>query len=200
MFYIYKITNKINSKIYIGKTNDLYQRMHSHLSTARNGATNYFYQDNGKYNYIHRAITKYGENNFSFDIIDQHENEEIIFQMEKAYISEYQSTNRSLGYNLTEGGEGSSGRKQTEAAKQKIREKAIGRLHTDETKEQMSLSRAGEGCGHNVLTETQIPEILRLRENGMSYPTIGKMFGVSKTAIRKICIGKTWKSITSETN
>jgi predicted GIY-YIG superfamily endonuclease len=66
MFYIYKITNKINGKIYIGKTNDPYQRMHSHLSVARNGATNSFYQDTGKYNYIHRAITKYGEDNFSF--------------------------------------------------------------------------------------------------------------------------------------
>jgi group I intron endonuclease len=194
MFYIYKITNTLNGKVYIGKTNDLYQRKHSHLSIARNGAINPLYRNNGKYNYIHRAITKYGEDNFTFDIIDQNENEDIIFQLETHYISQFQSTNRTIGYNLTTGGEGSSGRKQTETAKQKMREKATGRLHTDKTKQQMSADRSGEGCGHNVLTKEQIPEIIRLRnEERLSYPKIGKMFGVSKTAIRKICIGKSWK-------
>lgn len=195
MFYIYKITNKINNKIYIGKTNNLYQRMHAHLHIARHGATNEFYQNNGKYNYIHRSIAKYGEENFTFESIDQHENEDMIFKLEIFYITKYSSNIREFGYNLTDGGEGSSGRKQSEISKQKIREKAIGRLHSEETKKQMSISRSGEGCGHSKLTKEQIPEILKLRENGLSYAKIGKMFGVSKTTIRKICTGKSWNNL-----
>jgi len=196
MYYIYSITNKINGKIYIGKTNDLYQRMHSHLSVARNGANKEFYTENGKYNYIHRAITKYGEENFTFDIIDQNEDENIIFDLEIRYISKFKSRDSKFGYNLTDGGEGASGRKQSETTKQKIREKATGRLHSEETKQQMSSDRSGEGCGHNILTKEQIPEIIRLRnEEGLSYPVIGKMFSVSKTTIRKVCTGKSWKQL-----
>lgn len=194
MFYIYKITNKINNKIYIGKTNNPYQRIHSHLHFARHGNTNEFYKNNGKYNYIHRSITKYGKDNFTFEIIDQNEDEDIIFALEIFYISKYQTQNIKYGYNMTKGGEGASGRKHSENAKQKIREKAIGRLHSTETKNKLSILLSGEGCGHSTLTKEQIPEILRLRnQEKLSYPIIGKMFKVSKTTIREICIGATWK-------
>ena len=200
MFYIYKFINKVNGKLYIGKTNNLYQRKHAHLAVARLGAENNFYLASGHYNLLQRAITKYGADNFDFVVIEENEQEEIIFEREKYWIAFYKTNvcryGNEFGYNLTDGGEGSSGRKHTETAKQKIRDKAAGRLHTKETKQQMSVARSGDGCGHNILTVQQIPEILRLRnEENLSYPTIGKMYGVSKTAIRKICTGKSWKHL-----
>lgn len=196
MFYIYKITNKINNKIYIGKTNNVYARIHSHLSVAKNGLINVSYRLNFQYNYIHKAINKYGKDNFSFEVIDQDDSEDNIFIKEKEYIFKFNSNNNLFGYNLTKGGEGSSGRKLSELSKQKIREKATGRLHSIETKQKMKNSRSGEGCKHNILSKEQVIEILNLRNiNKLSYNKIGKIYNVSKTSIRKICIGTSWTKI-----
>lgn len=199
MFYIYKIINKINNKLYIGKTNDPYTRWHAHRSVATLGATNEFYYQSGHYSLIQRAISKYNVDNFEFTIIEENEEEKYILEREKYWIAYYKTNVCKYGnqyeYNLTDGGEGTSGKKHTKEAKQKIKEKATGRVHSQETKEKMSKARSGEGCGHNILTKEQIPIIINLRQEGMSYPQIGKIFGVSKTTIRKVCTGKTWKNI-----
>ena len=59
---IYKVTNKVNGKIYIGQTvRTLEQRKWQHLDAAKNGCKTHFYN----------AIRKYGEDNFVFEIIDE---------------------------------------------------------------------------------------------------------------------------------
>lgn len=55
--YIYLFRNKLNNKCYIGKTNNIKRRYSNHIS----GKTD---------SYIHRAILKYGIENFEFLIID----------------------------------------------------------------------------------------------------------------------------------
>lgn len=90
--WIYKITNNINGKIYIGQSVSPARRFNSHISGAFNSA-------------IHNAIKKYGEENFSFDIIEgpiQNYNEREIY-----WIKFYDSYN--TGYNRTIGGEYSIG-------------------------------------------------------------------------------------------
>lgn len=86
MFYtIYKITNKINNKVYIGKhkTNDL----------------NDGYMGSGKL--IRRAIEKHGVNNFSKEILFIFNNEEDMNRKEKELVVVSEET-----YNLCEGGHG----------------------------------------------------------------------------------------------
>ena len=95
MGLIYKVTNDINDKIYIGKTvRALYSRWHDHVK-ARN------YDNNNKF---HNALAKYGIEHFSAEIVEDNIPLEKINEREKYWINFYDSYNS--GYNSTLGGEG----------------------------------------------------------------------------------------------
>lgn len=97
MFLIYKITNKINNKIYIGKTcRSISIRWKEHCSKAN---------QKDKF-YLHNAILKYGKENFIIEKIDETDDEKTINQLEQYWINFYNSNNKKYGYNLTNGGEG----------------------------------------------------------------------------------------------
>jgi len=85
---IYKTTNLINGKIYIGKDK------HDNLK----------YLGSGKR--LNSSINKYGRENFEKVIIEYCESEKHMCDREKYWIAYYNSTCRSIGYNLTTGGEG----------------------------------------------------------------------------------------------
>ena len=64
-FCVYKITNLINDKVYIGKTSsNPYKRWKEHVNVALNIRK---YQ---RRYIIHNAICKYGVDNFSFEILE----------------------------------------------------------------------------------------------------------------------------------
>ena len=91
---IYKITNLINGKIYVGQSNDPVRRWKEHKWDAFN--------PNCKENSaIHDAFLKYGIENFEFTIIGWYENYN---EMERQYIKTL-NTLYPNGYNLTEGGD-----------------------------------------------------------------------------------------------
>lgn len=96
--YIYKITNKINNKIYIGQVynKSIYDRFKRHIKEASNNSKSY----------IDRAINKYGDKNFICELIDTAKSLQDLNQKEKYWISYYNSTDRNIGYNLTPGGDG----------------------------------------------------------------------------------------------
>lgn len=99
MALIYKITNLINNKIYIGKTKrDLKTRWLEHCSDAKN------YQENN--NPLHAAIKKYGKENFIYEIVEDNISEQELNEREKYYIKYYNSKSHDLGYNVTDGGDG----------------------------------------------------------------------------------------------
>nr|UWI13312.1 MAG: GIY-YIG catalytic domain protein [Bacteriophage sp.] len=126
---VYKITNKITGKVYIGITNQgAGARYRHHWYEARIGEPAP----------IHRSMAKYGEENFTLEIIDFADTYEELKEKEKYWIKQYDSMNREKGYNLTEGGDGTFGRMHSEETKDKIRQKAIGRKVSEETKKKMS--------------------------------------------------------------
>lgn len=132
---VYKITNKVTGKIYIGITNQgSGTRYRHHWYEARIGDPCP----------IHKSMAKYGEENFTLEIIDFADTYEELKEKEKFYIKKFNSTDRSIGYNLTEGGDGTFGRLHSEETKEKIRQKALGRKISDETKKKMSISRKGK--------------------------------------------------------
>lgn len=106
MAIIYKIVNKINSKVYIGQTkltlqDRLYNSWCGHFIEAKNGHNSA----------LHNAIRKYGKDNFTYEIIEERNdfasNNELVTWLdsrETYWISYYQSTKPSLGYNRTTGG------------------------------------------------------------------------------------------------
>lgn len=97
---IYKITNKINGKVYIGKSINIYYRWTQHKKIAKNSSK---YRDGKKPLYY--AIRKYGIDNFSFQIIEIC-NQDVLCDREIHWISVYNCTILSgLGYNVTNGGD-----------------------------------------------------------------------------------------------
>lgn len=92
---IYKITNTINNKIYIGVTSRaIEERFAEHKSRIEERNNIHLYQ----------AMEKYGRENFIIEIIDTANTNEEMFEKEKYYIKLYDSYNN--GYNMTLGGEG----------------------------------------------------------------------------------------------
>ena len=88
---IYKITNLVNNKIYIGQTVHPEKRWQEHQQRAKTHSDNYP---------IHLAINKYGAENFSFEVLEWTENYN---EEEKRLIIELDCLSPN-GYNLIEGG------------------------------------------------------------------------------------------------
>lgn len=87
---IYKITNLINNKIYIGQSTNIQNRWEEHK----------FYSSN-EHTALQAAFKKYGISNFSFEVIEECPKEKLD-EREIYWIKFYDSYNN--GYNLTKGG------------------------------------------------------------------------------------------------
>ena len=110
---VYKATNLINNKIYIGQTiNSLDYRMNQHFRESR--------CEKKKNTYFHNAINKYGESSFEFVVIDSADSIDELNEKERYWIAFYDSNNKTNGYNLDTGG--TNGGKKSETTRKKIGE------------------------------------------------------------------------------
>lgn len=88
--YIYKITNKVNNKSYIGQTRNTVEfRWRQHIKAKDN-------------KYFHKAIQKYGVENFTVETLEKCKLEDLDSR-EIYYISKYNTFGKD-GYNMTKGG------------------------------------------------------------------------------------------------
>ena len=122
MIGIYKWTNILNNKIYIGQSTNVIRRKTEHLYTLRNNKHNNPYLQN--------EFNKYGEHNFKFEVIEECEEVELNAK-EQYYINLYNTLNRKYGYNLKKN-DGSTTR------------------HSEETKRKMSLSHLGKSKSYET--------------------------------------------------
>ena len=137
-FGIYRITNTINSRSYIGKTGvNFGSRWDCHKAQLNGG-----YHSNP---YLQRAWDKYGEEAFDFRVIKIVDNTSVLDDLEKKYIKQYKDKGKS--YNILDGGDGgfAIGRHLSEETKRKIGEKnrinMTGKKLSNETKAKMSASQ-----------------------------------------------------------
>lgn len=98
---IYKITNTVNGKIYVGKWHgkSAKSRWAMHVAHAKSFTS-------GKKHYFHSAIRKHGPSAFVIEEIAYAETPTELAKLEMFYISELGSYRPSIGYNQTMGGEG----------------------------------------------------------------------------------------------
>lgn len=160
---IYKITNKINNKVYVGQD-------------SKNDPT-YF----GSGIYIKNSIKKYGKENFIKEIIEYCNSKEELNKKEKYWIEKLDCINS--GYNISIGGEGGNlgvkvnkkiskahkGKKLTDEHKRKIGRSGeqnafYGKKHSEETKKH--LSKISIGRKHSEESKRKISHKTKGKNNG----------------------------------
>ena len=172
---LYIVYNDINDKVYVGITvRKVHRRFHEHIYAAEAEKDNFQF---------HKAIRKYGSQNFHVDCLLSGIPIERLPLFEKACISRFK-----CGYNSTPGGDG-TGKEVTDEFRQKISElhkgktpwnkgvpmpdwlkekllaTHIGKKHSEETRKKMSKARVGRkpmlGKHHSEETRKRISKALK---------------------------------------
>lgn len=152
---IYKITNLVNGKFYIGSAVNVKNRFSTHVSELNSHT-----HDN---RHLQRAWDKYGKDKFKFELIEEIKEKELLLEREQFYIDNF-----NPDYNICRIAGNTAGRKFTEESKKKISENHadvsgennpmygkkgelspnFGKQHKEETKEKIRLA-IGDRSGHN---------------------------------------------------
>jgi group I intron endonuclease len=143
---IYQITNNITNDFYIGKTiKSIKQRFSNHKAASKRGSTTH----------LHRALLKYGPNNFTVTILENNIlSEEFLNEREVYWIKKLLPQ-----YNMTDGGEGGLvGYKHSNITKTKISKSHIGKYHSEEAKLKMSISSRKENLSPETLIRLKRPK------------------------------------------
>jgi group I intron endonuclease len=90
---IYKITNLVNNKFYIGSTRDSFlMRLRKHREMLKSNR-----HPNA---YLQSAYNKYGGDSFEFSILEIIDNKKLILEKEQEYITKLRCFEKNIGYNL----------------------------------------------------------------------------------------------------
>jgi group I intron endonuclease len=156
MYSVYCITNKLTGKHYIGKDKSFPKRWRDHKNYAKGGKEKYPQH----FQYLHASMAHYGIDNFEINVLEEFDDEEDANKYEMFWISLLLTNNREYGYNLTRGGEGSSGRVCKDETKKKIsaankaNERYIGsnnpfygKTHSEESKKVIGQKSKGRCAG-----------------------------------------------------
>jgi group I intron endonuclease len=196
---IYKFVNKVNGKIYIGESQNLYKRIKSYSYNIKTR----------KDQRIYRAMNKYGIDNFNCFIIEIFPIgtlKNILIAREKFWISFYNSTNKEIGYNLCACGLDNTGAKRsneykakmseiaklqkpfkhTEESRRKLRESHLGKKCSDETRKRMSIAKKNNppNLGKTLSQETK--RKISQSKIGPNHPFYGKKIPWFKSTGKKI--------------
>ena len=189
---VYKYVNNVNGKVYIGQTTRSLEERHK--EHKRNHKTAF-----------DKALSKYGSNAFTCEVLCLCETEEELNEAEKHYIKLYNSL-VPFGYNMCEGGNNTKGYTHREESKQKMsaakKGKYLGsdnpfynKTHSEETKEKLSKARKGRKLGsewRENLAKAHHKKVLCV-ETGTIYNSINECaekLNLKATHITRVCKGK----------
>jgi len=149
---IYKVTNIINNYVYIGKSiKSLHSRYvdHYRFVNRRNSQT-----------YFHRALRKYGEENFKWEILTETNDKNKLNLIEKFYIAGYKKMGNI--YNMTDGGDGGTykGRPISEERRKKISKSLMGNIPWNKGKKMKGVS-PNKGKKHTQEMKDKISKTLK---------------------------------------
>ncbi len=198
---VYKITNIINGKIYVGGAVCFRVRWGQHKYKLKND----------KHHSIHlqRSWDKYGEENFVFKILEIVEDKEKLLKREQHWLDKTECCKREFGYNICSTAGSQLGYKHTEEARHKMSNSHkelykngyvssnLGKKHTKKSKKKMSLALSGKnhpiyGKNHSKKTKKKMSKThkgkiiseeskknmsnaqKKLYENGYQHPMLDK--------------------------
>lgn len=168
---IYKITNKINGKCYIGQSKNIYKRW----KQEKLGCVN---------EHLKFAFKKYGFENFSFEILEECEIN-VLNERETYYIDLYDSCNREHGYNkIKVGCVPEHHLPLSEDHKRKISLSNKGRILTVE-----EINKRKESFKTRIVSNQQV---IYCYETNLYYTSIGdasRKLNLAKNALRRVARG-----------
>jgi len=172
---IYKITNQINGKCYIGSSNNIESRWQHHKSNLR--------KNKHSNTYLQNAWDKYGKDSFEFTVIEEVKNIGDLLEREQYYMDKMESE-----YNIAPKANRS---KMSEETRHKISKANKGKNHPNYGKDMK-----GEKNPCSKLPEKDVKSIkYLLNGSSLSYKQIGKIFGMSKGTINDIEHGRSWSHV-----
>jgi group I intron endonuclease len=199
---LYIVTNKVNGTTYVGKTILKVQRRWSkHVRDARNGSQTHF----------HRAIRKYGADNFTLRILPSSEGapDSQLQTYEISLIALLEKGGCKL-YNQTHGGDGTAGLIRTDEHCHRISESLLGNKHpfygkhlSEEHRRKIGEAGKGRvfssearrkiGIPHRKPSEEQVAEMRALYDSGeMGCRRLGREFDLSKSTVWAIVTRQTY--------
>lgn len=122
---IYKVTNKLNGKVYIGQTTNFRKRLSDYMNAHKK--TNLTQT-------IVRKIIQYGTENFTIEILEECDSSELA-DLENKWIKKYNSHNSDYGYNIVANNKDS---KNSEISRKRKSLSHIGLKESSETKKKKS--------------------------------------------------------------
>lgn len=130
---IYKYTNKVNGKVYVGRTCQTLRERAKHNGSDYKGCP-YFWQ----------AIQKYGWENFEPEILEEELTDLEAADRELFYIHLYDSTNHEKGYNICDSKDYSTYRTYRDETREKMTKVLTGRKLSEETKRKIGAFNKGK--------------------------------------------------------
>lgn len=220
---IYRIQNKINGKIYIGKSVDIKRRWSSHITDSNVDDERWNSNYRGVKTPIHAAIRKYGKENFVFEILEECNKEELN-DKEKYWIKTLNATNKENGYNITLGGDGyccgggenAPGCKITKAESDLIKQKLKQRWTVKQIQEVVPAATYGIVSainygktwfdenevypisidnGHRTWSDEEAMAIKYRYANGEAIMDLAREFHVTQETISSLVKGKTYTNL-----
>jgi group I intron endonuclease len=203
---IYKITNQLTNKSYIGWTSQSFDaRWHQHKKLAQKN------QDNRPF---YNAIRKYGIDCWTQEILEEVNDKNLAKQKEIEYIKLFESYDK--GYNATRGGDGNNDIKMSAESnlarslalkgKPKNYVRAAGKKQSAESRKKISDAHKGmkkpwvkwtqeqivkRAMTRRALTEQQYNQIHELRKTGLRICDIAKQVNTSSDLVKK-WLNKSW--------
>lgn len=220
-YYLYKITNDINNKIYIGRSKKPDYRLRTHLNNSLNPEKSIVAQK------IHFAIRELGQEHFVFEVFEEYDNYREACEREVFWIKFYKADQDEFGYNDKLGTTGLV--RLTEEQRQKLSARVsgnknpmYGKTHSEGVRKQLSAQFSGEknpfyGKTHSEETKKLIGASSKDRNAGENNPhaklnleivsqirdewqtgnykkvELSKKYNVTPQTINNIISGRTWK-------
>lgn len=171
---IYKITNIITNKVYIGSSKNIYSRWNKHIYDLKNNKHHS--------THLQRSWNYYGNENFKFEIIEECTSDKLI-EREQFYIDFYNSSDPNCGYNVSR----LAGRI------------TLTREQIDKTAKMLTEIFKGENAWCNIYSEEQIMSLIEdLKTGDYSYVQLSKMHNISYDIVASVASHSSWKYLTKD--
>jgi|TARA_S200002703_G_scaffold3988_1_gene5415 group I intron endonuclease len=212
---VYLITNKVNSKVYVGSSIDVRQRSWGHKEKLNNGKHHS--------SHLQRAWDKYGKESFVFEFLEETPPiREKILEREQHYLDLYESYDREKGYNINPKASSRLGAKWSEESKKKLSETMkrlghakgennpmygvslsgekhgmYGKTHSKESRKKISENHADVSGAKNPKAKLDWDKVNFIRESYKNKThTVKELMGLfftGQSTIYNIIYNNTWK-------